>query len=143
MQWLEKKRIKTVFDFDEDAVWKWQLSRNGGVLLINEDESKRVYVRTENNKFIETEWNEHFRSEYYDGIIGYLYPDGTLKVQFTQSQPKIYKSPEREYMLTDKEFYMRDCILNESAYAACDGSKKNNLFGGYCVMTDSNRTKSV
>ena len=46
-------------------------------------------------------------------------------------------------MLSDKEFYMRDCILFESAYAACDGSKKNNLFGGYCVMTDSNRNQSV
>jgi len=56
---------------------------------------------------------------------------------------KISKIPESKCMLTDKEFYMRDCILNEVAYAACDGSKKNNLFGGYCVITDSNRNQSV
>ena len=38
---------------------------------------------------------------------------------------------------------MRDCILNEAAYAACDGSKKDNLFGGYCVLTDAGRSESI
>ena len=46
-------------------------------------------------------------------------------------------------MLSDKEFYIRDCIMMESAYAACDGSKKDNLFGGYCVITDAAKSMSV
>ena len=58
LQWLEKKRIKTEFDFDENAVWKWRISRDGKVLVINEETSKRAYVRTDQNKYVETEWNE-------------------------------------------------------------------------------------
>ena len=100
-------------------------------------------MRIDQNKYVETEWNEQYMKGNYVGIVGYLYSDGTLKVQFMQNQPKIPKSPEEMCILSDKEFYMRDCILLESAYAACDGSKKNNLFGGYCVMTDSNRNQSV
>ena len=46
-------------------------------------------------------------------------------------------------MLSDKEFYIRDCILNESAYATCDGSKKDHLFGGYCIVTDAGYNQSV
>ena len=53
------------------------------------------------------------------------------------------KVPESKYMLTEKEFYMHDCILNEAAYAAYDGSKKDNLFRSYCVITDSERPQSV
>ena len=124
-------------------MWKWKISRDEKVLVINEETSKRAYVRTDQNKYVETEWNEEYMKGNYDGIVGYLYSDGTLKVQFMQNQPKIPKSPEGMCMLSDKEFYMRDCILFESAYAAYDRSKKNNLFGGYCVMTDSNRNYSV
>ena len=49
---------------------------------------------------------------------------------------RIYIS-ERECLFSEKEFYMRDCILNKAAYIACDGSKKDNLFRGYCVLTDA------
>ena len=79
----------------------------------------------------------------YNGIVGYLHLDGTLKVQFKQNQLKIPKYRERECMLSDKEFCMRDCVLNEVVCAAYDGLKKKNLFGGCCVMTDSNRNLSV
>ena len=33
--------------------------------------------------------------------------------------------------------------MNEAAYAACDGSKKDNLFSGYCIITDLGRSQSI
>ena len=84
-QQLEKKRVNTVFDFDKDAVWKWRIRRDGEVLMIAEDKSNRVFVKTNQNKFKEIEQNEHFRNGYYVGIVGYLCLDSALKVQFAQS----------------------------------------------------------
>ena len=114
------------------------------MLLINDSDTKRVLVRSEENRYEEVEWNEGYENGQFNGIIGLLYPNGTLKVQLTQNQQKMYKTPEiRECLWSDKEFYMRDCILNESAFAACDGSKKNNLFGRYCMLTDAGRSQSI
>ena len=45
--------------------------------------------------------------------------------------------PEEICGLNEKELYIRDCILNHVAYAAYDGLKKDELFGGYCVITDA------
>ena len=45
--------------------------------------------------------------------------------------------------MNEKELHIRDCILNHAACAACDGSKKDELFGGYCVITDAGRSVSL
>ena len=44
-----------MFDFDEDAVWKWRIRRHGEVSTIVEDESNRAFVKTNQNKFKEIE----------------------------------------------------------------------------------------
>jgi len=44
-----------------------------------------------------------------------------LKVQFIEEQITSTSIPEELCMLSDKEFYICDCILNEAAYAVCDG----------------------
>jgi len=86
---------------------------------------KRVYVRNENNKYDEVALDDNeFNKDSFYGILGYLYPDGTLKIHLTQNQLKITKIPESKCMLTEKEFYICDCIMNEVAYAACDGSEE-------------------
>ena len=123
--------------------WRWKLSKDGIMLIIYKDDiMKKAHVRKEKNKFIEIEWNDQFASKKCDRIVRNLCPDMTLKMQFAQNQPKILKYPERECVLSDKEFRMQDCMLNKAAYAACNGSKKNNIFRGYCTMTDSNRNIS-
>ena len=38
---------------------------------------------------------------------------------------------------------MRDYIFNEAAYTACDRSKKNHLFRGYCIITNAGNTRSL
>ena len=50
---------------------------------------------------------------------------------------------EEMYILSDKEFYIRDCIMNEAAYAVGDRSKKDHMFGRYCVITDASYSWSV
>ena len=95
------------------------------------------------NRHNEVEWSEEIEDGTYNGIIGLLHSNGNLKVQFIEEQITPTSTPEELCMLSDKEFYIRDCILNEAAYAACDGLKKLNLFGGHCVITDAGRSKSV
>jgi len=112
-------------------------------LIITEDQSTKAYVKTSQNEYQETEWKKEYEEGCFNRIIGILYPNGRLQIQFHQNQMKIRKTPESTCMLSDKEFYIRDCIMMESAYAACDGSKKDNLFGGYCVITDAARSMSV
>jgi len=114
------------------------------VLIITEESYKRVYVRNENNKYKEVALdNDEFNKDSLYGILGYLYPDRTLKIHLTQNQLKITKIPESKCMLIEKEFYIRDCIMNEAAYTACDRSKKDNLFGRYCVIIDLGRSQSL
>ena len=95
------------------------------------------------NLYNAVNWNGQYDENDYRGIIAVLKPNGYLKVQFEESIEKMIDLPEDLYYLNDKEFYFRDCILNHSAYAACDGSNKDHLFGGYCVITDAGRTKSL
>ena len=67
--------------------------------------------------------------------------NGCLRVQFEESKETVIELPEEMCYLNDKEFCLRDCILNHSACAAYDGSKKDHSFGGHCVITDAKRTK--
>ena len=52
-QWLEKKRIMILFDFDDDAIWNWKLRLDGEVLIITEKKDKRVYLKRGGNKYYE------------------------------------------------------------------------------------------
>ena len=56
---------------------------------------------------------------------------------------KIGKVPESMCILSDKELHVCDCITLESVFAACDGCKKDNLFGGCYAITDAGRSVSV
>ena len=143
IEWLQQRNIETIFDFDDDAVWNWRLRDDQNVLLVNEGQEKKVFVKTLHNEYKEIEWRKEYEEGKFHGIIGILYSNGRLRIQFQQNQPQIRKVPESVCVLSDKEFYIRDCIMMESAYAACDGSKKDNLFGGYCVITDVARSKSI
>ena len=58
-----------------------------------------------------------------------------------EGKKPILSLPKEACMLSDKEFCMRDCILDEAAYAACDGLKKNNYFDRHCIITDTGRNK--
>ena len=95
------------------------------------------------NRYNEVEWSKEIENGTYNRMIGLLYSNGTLKVQFIEEQITPTSIPEELCMLSDKEFYIRDCILNEAAYAVCDRSKKDCLFGGYCMITNAGRSKSV
>ena len=89
------------------------------------------------------DYSEELEQGNFVGIIGTLYSNGVLKIQMVDEPIQVVSIPEELCMLSDKEFYIRDCILNEAAYAACDRSKKHNLFGGYCVITDAWRSRSI
>ena len=45
--------------------------------------------------------------------------------------------PEELHIFKDKDFYMRDYILNYTAYAVRNRLKKDDLFRGYFAITDS------
>jgi len=47
--------IETSFDFDDDALWKWKIREDQKVLIINEDQKKKVYVKTLQNEYQEIE----------------------------------------------------------------------------------------
>ena len=68
---------------------------------------------------------------------------GMVKIQYEETHFRKVVIPEDKCIPNEVEFCIRDCILNGSAYAACDGSMKDHLFAGYCVITDAARTRSV
>ena len=113
------------------------------MLIIKEDEEKKVCKKATNNACEEIPWRDEHQNGKFYGIIGILCSNGRLKIQFNKNQPKVMKFSERVNLLSDEELYIRDCIMLESAYVACDSFKKRNLFGGYCVITDAERNKSV
>ena len=87
-------------------------------MLTNEKQYKRIT------------YNQQDEASIFRGIIGRLNSNGLLKIQYEETYLKKEEAPEDECIPNEKEFYIRDCILNESAYAACDGSIKNHLFAG-------------
>ena len=99
------------------------------------NETKSIYNAVESNA-------QYDECDYY-GVIAILKSNGCLKVQFEETKEKVVDLHEDLCCLNDKEFCIRDCILNHAAYAACDGSSKDNLFGGYCVITDAGRSTST
>ena len=108
------------------------------------DKAKEAHMLNEDNQtYNAVEWKGQYYDLDYRGIIAILRLNGYLKVQFEESKEKAIELPEEKCCLNDNEFYIRDCILNYSAHAACDGSKKDNLFGGHCVTTDASRSKSI
>jgi len=143
--WLKQQRIQTAKDFYKYTHWKLILRNDNKVLIVQKTiEVKEAYVLNENdNLYNAVNWNGQYDENDYRGIIAVLKPNGYLKVQFEESIEKMIDLPEDLCCLNDKEFYIRDCILNHSAYATCDGSNKDHLFGGYCVITDAGRTKSL
>ena len=72
-----------------------------------------------------------------------LHSNGALKIQMIEETKPNVSLPKESCILSDKEFCMKNCVLNEVAYAACDGSKKNNYFGRHYVVTDARRNKSI
>ena len=108
------------------------------------DKVKEACMLNEDNQtYNAVEWNGQYDDLDYRGIIAIFRLNGCLKVQFEESKEKVIELPEEMCCLNDNEFYIRDCMLNHSACAACDGSKKDNLFGGCCVITDASRSKSI
>ena len=81
--------------------------------------------------------------EEFRGVIARLNTRGVLKVQYEETEHREEMMPEEICGLNEKELYIRDCMLNYAAYEACDGSKKDELFGGYCVITDAGRSMSL
>ena len=51
--------------------------------------------------------------------------------------------PKEIGILSNIKFYIRDCILNEASYAACEGSKKNHMLGGHCVIAEAGNSRLV
>ena len=74
-------------------------------------------------------------------MIALLNSNGNLKVQHNKESDRIIESHEDVRTLNEKEFHIRYFIFNEAACAACDGSKKDHLFGGYCVITDAGKSQ--
>ena len=60
IQWLEKKRITTSFDFDDNAIWNWRLRLDGEVLIITEKKDNRAYLKREGNKYYEVPWDDAY-----------------------------------------------------------------------------------
>ena len=52
---------------------------------MSDNDIKRVYVRSDKNRYEEVEWIEEFEKGCFDGIIGLLYSNGILKIQFAQN----------------------------------------------------------
>ena len=123
--------------------WKWQLRDDRKALIVTEEMKKKACVLNSINRCNEVEWSEEIEVGTYNGIIGLLHPNGKLKVLFIEEQITPTLTQEELCMLSEKECHIRNCILNEAACAACNGSKKDSLFGGHCAITDAGRSKSV
>ena len=61
---------------------------------MSDGDTKRVLVRSKANRCEEVERNEECENGQFDGIIGLLHHNGELKIQFTQNQFKMHKTPE-------------------------------------------------
>ena len=131
---MQSKQTHASFDFNNNAMQKWKLREDQRMLIIKEDEEKKACKKATNNTHEETLWRDEHQNGKFYGIIGILCSNGRLKIQFKENQPKVMKFSEKVNLLLDKELCIQDCIMLESTHAACDGSKKRNLFGGCCVI---------
>ena len=68
---------------------------------------------------------------------------GVLKVQYQETTRHIENRSENLRALNERELYVCDCILNNAAYAACDGLKKDYLFGRCYAIMGSGRSQSI
>ena len=102
-----------------------------------------MHILINTGEYKKAEYNPQEEDESFQGIIGQLNSKGILKIQFEEKPFRKQEIPKDKCIPNEKELYIRDCILNESAYAACDGSMKDHLFAGYCVITDAAKSRSV
>ena len=68
---------------------------------------------------------------------------GVLKIQCQEIESETEETSKVSCAWNGKEFYIRDQILNHAAYIACNGLKKDEMFGGYCAITDLGQSQSL
>ena len=120
-----------------------QLRKDNKMLIIKKLEGNEVYEFNERNEYQRVELDYEVKEEEFRGVIARLNKRGILKVLYEEVEYKEEMIPEEIYGLNEKELYIRDCILDNAAYAAYDGSKKDELFRGYCMITDAGRSMSL
>ena len=135
--WLKKQQIKIVCDFDEHVHWEMQLRQDNKVLIAKNVVGNEVHRVDERNVHRRVELIDDVNEEEFRGVIARLNTRGVLKVQYEETEHREEMMPEETCGLNEKELYIRDWTLSYAAHAAYDGSKKYELFGGYCVITDA------
>ena len=125
-----------------------QLRKDNKMLVVKRLEGNEVHVLNEKNEYQRVELDEEVKEEEvkeeeFRGVIARLNTRGVLKVQYEEIEHREEMMPEKICVLNENELCIRDCILNHAAYAACDRSKKDELFEGYCVITDAGRSVSL
>ena len=127
--WLKKQKIKTMCDFNDHAHWRWALSEEQKVLTVSNASSKEVYVSEDEKACKKAEWSECCNEGNNRGAIASLNSKEILKVQHDEESNRITELQEEVCILNEKEFHIRDCMINEAACAACDGSNKDHIIG--------------
>ena len=117
-----------------------QLRKDNKILIVKKLKGNEAYVLNERNEYKRVELNNEVKKEKFRGIIAQLNIIGVLKVQYEEVEYREEMMPEEIYSLNEKEIHIRDCILNHAAYAAYDGLKKDKLFKGNCIITDTSRS---
>ena len=56
------------------------------ILIVDENLQKEAYEMVAENKYKKIEWNDELEDDDYEGIIGILYLNRLLKVQFKEEQ---------------------------------------------------------
>lgn len=74
--------------------------------------------------YASADWQESFESMEFNGIIGLFNTTDVFKLQFMHDSTLVNQILNEIDTLSEKKVCIRDCILNDAEYAACDGSKK-------------------
>ena len=141
--WLKRQKIQTINDFSKHVIWCRKIRKDGKITLVDEGNHTKAYEALDMNAYHKIEWDEKLEKDECKGIIVALKTNGHVKMQHRETIETKTELPEELRTLNDNEFCIRDCMLNYVAFAACDGSMKDHLFGGYCVITDAGRSKSI
>ena len=67
-----------------------------------EEMKKKSHVLNSINRYNEVEWSQAIEVGTYNGVIGLLYHNGKLKVQFIEEQITPTSIPEELCMLSEK-----------------------------------------
>jgi len=132
IKWMRLQQVETKWDFV--AKWKWRITRDESIVVIDDGECKTTYRRMDNNSCNYEQYDIDITNESFKGCIGRKNSDGTIRILSKEEHTEGGNNEDAENEIPFPQAIVDD-IVNKTAVAATDAAIAGQYIATHWIVS--------